>query len=598
MALDNRRGPAGMFEQRNMVVAIAISLAILLGFQFLYEAPRHRQGEQQAQQTTTTTVQKPAEHAVPEAGSVSIPGAPETTAEAGPDRETVLSEVPRVAIQTPALTGSLSLAGGRLDDLILRRYHETVNPDSPMITLLSPVGSGDAYYADFGWVTADSAVAVPGPDTIWTADKEVLTPDSPVTLTWDNGAGLRFERTVAVDDNYMFTVTRRVVNETGEPVKLSPYALISRTGTPKTLGYYILHEGPIGVFDGTLKEVKYKTLKSDGDIKVSSTGGWIGITDKYWQAVLIPQPDEQVSARFLYTGNEALDKYQTDYLGAPLTVPANGDAEIMGRVFAGAKIVTLLDEYREKFNIANFDLSVDFGWFYFLTKPFYYALHFLRGVTGNFGIAILLMTVAIKLLFFPLANKSYKSMAKMRKLQPKMMELRERFGDDKQRLNQEMMALYKREGANPVSGCLPIVIQIPVFFSLYKVLFVTLEMRHAPFFGWIHDLSARDPTSVLNLFGLLPWAPPDLGPLSILNLGAWSLIMGFTMFMQQKINPQPPDPMQAKIMMALPIVFTFVLAHFPAGLVIYWSWNNLLSITQQVVIMKRQGVPIGRPAKT
>jgi YidC/Oxa1 family membrane protein insertase len=589
-------------DQRNLILAIVLSVAILLSFQFLVVAPPGPTPEGGTPQTTqqaekTTQAPPPATAGAPvppeTAGQHAAPSAPPEAV-----RQELISAGPRVRIETPTLKGSISLVGGRVDDLTLTRYHETIEPNSPQIVLLSPAGSAHPYFADFGWTAAAHDVAQPGPNTLWRASGNVLTPDKPLTLSWDNGAGLRFEQIYTVDRDYMFTVTQRVVNEGGQPVTLSPYGLISRTGTPKVLGYYILHEGLLGVFNGTLKEVDYSDLRKSGTIQQKTTGGWLGITDKYWLVALIPNQDKPVGARFVHDDKGGIDKYQADFLYNGVTVQPGASAEATSRLFAGAKVVKLLDMYRDQGGVARFDLSVDFGWFYFLTKPLFYALHYISGVTGNFGIAILVLTVAIKLLFFPLANKSYTAMAKMRRLQPEMMQLRERFKDDKQRLNQEMMALYKREGANPMSGCLPIVIQIPVFFALYKVMFVTIEMRHAPFFGWIHDLSARDPTSIVNLFGLMPWDVPALGPLQVINIGAWPLVMGLSMFLQQRLNPQPPDPVQAKIFMFMPIIFTFLLAQFPAGLVIYWTWNNMLSIAQQWVIMKRAGVAIGRKAGT
>jgi YidC/Oxa1 family membrane protein insertase len=410
-----------------------------------------------------------------------------------------------------------------------------------------------------------------------------LTPTSPVTLTWDNAQGLVFSRTISVDKNYMFTVRDSVRNTGQDPVKLLPYGLISRTGTPHVAGYYILFEGLIGYLDGALQEVKYSSLTPDKPLDYASNGGWLGFTDKYWLTALIPPQSEAIKSRFTHTVDGGVDRYQTDYLGPEVTIAPDGTTESTTRFFAGAKEVNLLDAY-EASGIPLFDHAIDFGWFYFLTKPIFLTLQFFDRLLGNFGLAILLLTFCVKLLFFPLANKSYNAMSKMKLLQPEIQKLRERFPDDKARQQQEMMALYKRVGANPLAGCLPIVIQIPVFFSLYKVLFVTIEMRHAPFFGWIHDLSAPDPTSFANLFGLLQFAPPH-----ILMIGAWPLIMGLTMFLQQKLNPQPVDPVQARMFMFLPIVFTYMLASFPAGLVIYWAWNNLLSIAQQWTIMHRAG---------
>ncbi|MGQ9365635.1 membrane protein insertase YidC [Azospirillum sp. ST 5-10] len=573
-----------MTDQRNLLLAIVLSIAILLGFQFLYEAPKVQQRQAElAQQQTTTQTEQPA----------GVPSAPGTAPGAPRDRAQLIAEQfaegQRARINTPSLHGSVNLVGGRIDDLTLADYHVTPDPASPEIVLLSPLGANDAYFAEFGWVPADRSVPTPAPDTRWTVQGQpTLTPDSPLTLTWDNGQGLVFERTIAVDKEYMFTVTQRVRNTTDQPARLLPYALASRHGTPHTSGYYILHEGPLGVFDGSLTEVDYGDLKSEGKtITKQTTGGWIGITDKYWLVTLVPGKEQQVTARFLYNQRGSEDRYQVDLMGGTVEVAPGTTVEDTTRLFAGAKEVKLLDAYAEQYGITNFDLAVDFGWFYFLTKPFFYALDFLAGTIGNFGVAILVFTVCVKLLFFPLANKSYHAMARMKKLQPKMQELREKFDDDKARLNQEMMALYKREKVNPMAGCLPILIQIPVFFALYKVLFVTIEMRHAPFFGWIHDLSAPDPTTIFNLFGLIPWDPPHM-----LMLGAWPLIMGVTMWLQQRMNPAPPDPVQQKVFAFLPIVFTFMLASFPAGLVIYWAWNNLLSVAQQWVIMRQDGVKL------
>ena len=581
-------------DQRNLLLAIVLSLAILLFFEFYFAPPPDQQQleQQQAEQLGGGEAPQPLDPSLPQP-----PGGPQVEQTSpGLSRDQALSAGQRLTIESPTLSGSIALDGGRLDDLTLTRFNETVDPSSDNIVLLHPSGSELPYYTDFGWATTDRGVAVPNAESRWRASGGPLAPGRPVTLSWDNGQGLRFERLIEIDENYLFTVTQRVFNSGDRDLALSPYGLVSRSGTPDVLGFYILHEGLIGVFEGTLKEVDYDELQDDGVVEQSTTGGWIGITDKYWMVVLIPDQAKTVSTRFVHNLRNGGDKYQSDYLYEALTVPAGGSAEVTSRVFAGAKEVLLLDAYRDELGIAEFDRAVDFGWFYFLTKPLFYALHYMADLSGNFGVAILLLTVAIKIVFFPLANKSYVSMAKMRKLQPEMLKLRERYAEDKQKLNQEMMALYKKEGANPMSGCLPILIQIPVFFALYKVLFVTIEMRHAPFFGWIQDLSARDPTSILNGFGLMPWDAPFLGAFDIVNLGVWPLLMGISMYLQQLLNPQPPDPIQAKIFLFMPIIFTFLLASFPAGLVIYWTWNNLLSILQQAVIMKRAGVPLGRGA--
>jgi YidC/Oxa1 family membrane protein insertase len=591
-------------EQKNLILAIALSLAIILSFQFLLPTP---EAPPQPAPGTTTGVTAEGDVTVPQIPGAEMPGVAVPGAAPAINRDEALAAVPRLRIETPLLTGSLplnvsgSVTGGsrsvgllRIDDITLTKYRETLDPESANIVLLSPKGTGKSYFADFGWATTDANVALPEEGALWQADKEVLRPGEPVTLTWDNGVGLIFEQVLSIDEHYLFNVTQRVINNGDQPVSLAPYGLISRSGTPDVLGFYILHEGLLGVFNDALEEIDYSDLQADGRMVESSTGGWLGITDKYWLVALAPDQKKGFEGHFVHSGTSG-DRYQADFIYQEiLSVPAGGTGEVGNRLFAGAKEVMLLDEYRDEGGISRFDLPVDFGWFYFLTKPIFYALHYINGQVGNFGVAILILTVLIKLLFFPLANKSYRSMAQMRKLQPEMVKMKERFGDDKQRLNQEMMALYKKEKVNPMSGCLPILIQIPVFFALYKVMFVTIEMRHAPFFGWIQDLSAADPTSVLNLFGLLPWGVPELGAFEPLNLGVWPLLMGISMFLQMRLNPQPPDPIQAKIFALMPIMFTFLLAQFPAGLVIYWTWNNMLSMLQQAVIMKRAGVPIGR----
>jgi YidC/Oxa1 family membrane protein insertase len=587
-------------EQRNLVFAVIASIVILIGFQYFYELPRQRAHQAELERQAVLTQQQVATTAPSGGGTLPAPGAspaaPAATAPAAPaDRATVIARGPRLTIASPRLAGSISLVGGRIDDLTLVDYHETTDRRSPNIVLLSPPGSHDAYYVDYGWVSTDPSVKLPGPDTAWQPSGGTLTATQSVTLTWDNGQGLKFTRTFAVDDNFMFTVRQKVENAGDKAVTLFPYARVLRSGMPKTSGYYILHEGPLAVIDGHLVDsVGYKDVVKAGAIDYDSTGGWIGITDKYWLVSLIPDQKDAVKARFAHELQQGTDLFQADFreAGGAQLAPG-GSVETGSRLFAGAKEVRLLDRYRDELGIPLFDRAVDFGWFYFLTKPIFFLLDYLNGVVRNFGIAILLLTVAIKLLFLPLANRSYRAMSKMKALAPEMTKLRERYKDDKAKLNSEMMALYKREKVNPAAGCLPILIQIPVFFSLYKVLFVTIEMRHAPFFGWIKDLSSPDPTSILNLFGVLPWAVPDLsafGPLHLISIGVWPIIMGITMFLQQKLNPAPPDPVQARIFMLLPVIFTFMLGQFAAGLVIYWAWNNLLSIAQQRFIMWRMGV--------
>ena len=574
-----------MTEQKNLILAIVLSIGIILAFQFFYELPRVERQQEAARQQASQQAAAPAQPGgtvTPQPGGIGagVGGAPAAVTAAPPAG-------PRVAIDNGRLHGTVGLTGNRIDDVTLADYHLTVDPTSPDVALLKPAGNADAYFGEFGWVPGDAAAGllVPDSSTPWTSDSTRLTATSPVSLSWDNGQGLLFGHKVAVDDNYMFSVTRSVTNNGAVPVVLHPYALLSRWGTPHTLGYYILHEGPIGVLDAKLHEINYSDLQEDGAVELASTGGWLGFGDKYWLAALVPDQQDNIKAKFSYAPHDGQPRYQIDYIGAPVTVAPGSTVSFTDRMFTGAKEVDKLDGYADSLGIPLFDRAVDFGWFYFLTKPIFHVLDFFYRLVGNYGVAILLLTLLVKILFFPLANKSYRAMSQMKKLQPEMMALRERYGDDKMKMNQELMALYKREKVNPMSGCLPIIVQIPVFFALYKVLFVNIEMRHAPFFGWIQDLSAPDPTTIFNLFGLIPWDPPHF-----LMIGVWPLLMGVTMFLQTKLNPQPADPIQAKVMLMLPVMFTFLFATFPAGLVIYWTWNNILSITQQWVIMKRMGV--------
>jgi YidC/Oxa1 family membrane protein insertase len=585
-----------MIDNRNMVLAVVLSIAILVGFEMFFSKTRptppsegqtqsnlasptnksdaltNRPGPQTPKNITTTQSQS----------TPIIPGIP--LVNQTNSRLKVLKQAPRIKINTPSLHGTISLLGGRIDDLTLANYRETLDPNSDEILLLIPKGDPKAYYAEFGWVSSNNK-NMPGPGTLWKADRNTLSPEQPVTLTWNNGEGLKFSRIFSVDEQYMFTVTQTVTNTGGKSETIYPYGLISRRTTPEVSGFYIIHEGLMGVGDSTLKEIDYSELQEQGQIKGTTTGGWLGITDKYWMTALVPDQKNEIKTRYYYRKESGDDVYQVDYLSDALTVDPGGSVVAENKLFAGAKQVSVMDAYNETLNIDRFDLTIDFGWFYFLTKPIFYALLYINNIVQNFGVSIIILTIFIKLVFFPLANKSYTSMSRMKKLAPQMASLRERFGDDKQRLNQEMMELYKKEKVNPASGCLPILIQIPVFFALYKVLFVNIEMRQAPFFGWIKDLSAADPTSIFNLFGLIPWAPPDF-----LIIGVWPLIMGASMYLQQKLNPQPADPMQAKIFQFLPIMFTFLLARFPAGLVIYWAVNNVLSMGQQWIIMKRMGI--------
>jgi YidC/Oxa1 family membrane protein insertase len=584
-----------MLENRNLFIAIAMSVVILVGWEYFLGAPQRQKAElvseQQRIERGTETPGSPNVDA-PQAG---IQTPPPVAANPGATREQAIGTSQRVALDTPRLHGSINLTGGRIDDIELKDYRETVEPDSPNIVLLSPSGSPQPFYAEFGWVAGQGTqAALPGPRTVWTPEGTgTLTPDTPVVLTWDNGAGLQFRRTIAVDPDYMFTVTDTVQNAGGAAVTLHPYALVSRHGRPKVAGYYVLHEGMVGYLgDDGLQEIKYSTLEEDGTRTYQANRGWLGMTDKYWATALIPPGGQSFTGRFAATA-AAVPSYQSDYMLGERTVEPGATTEVSSRLFAGAKETQIIDSYGETLGISNFDLMIDWGWFYFLTKPMFWLIDFFFHLVGNFGVAILIVTVLVKAVFYPLASKSYASMSKMKLIQPELVALRERFKDDKAAQQKAMMDLYKAQKINPAAGCLPILIQIPVFFALYKVIFITIEMRHAPFFGWIQDLSAPDPTTIFNLFGLLPWDPgqlPLVGP--FLLIGIWPIIMGITMLIQMRLNPLPPDPTQAMLFTWMPVFFTFLLASFPAGLVIYWSWNNLLSVLQQATIMKRQGVKI------
>ena len=562
-------------ETRNLVAAISLSMTVLIGYQLFFVDVKK---DQYKQEMITENVGDSSNIPIPSNENSGILNTENT-------KSVAIKTVPRVSLMSKEISGSISLRGARIDDVTLTQYRETLDPESTLINLLLKSNERNPYFIEFGWSSPDG-VKIPNGKTLWKASKQILSPDTNVTLSWDNGEGVVFYQDISIDDTFMFTVNQRVKNNSKNLITLYPYGLIRRTGEPDTTRFFVLHEGPLGVFDGTLSEKNYEDLEDAGkkgiNIKPLEAGGWIGLTDKYWLTALLPDQKEIFNFTYRHL-NSSGGQYQTDFLGKAIKIQSNSQGEFLSRAFAGAKRLTLFDDYEERFNIKHFDLAIDFGWFYFLTKPFFYALSWANDYLGNFGLAILAITVLVKLVFFPLANKSYKSMAKMRNLAPEIKKLRERVGDDRQKLNQEMMNLYKKEKVNPAAGCLPILVQIPVFFALYKVLFVSIEMRQTPFFGWIKDLSVADPTSILNLFGLLPYSTSMLP--DFLNLGVWPLLMGVTMFLQQRLNPTPPDPIQAKIFAWMPVAFTFLLATFPAGLVIYWTWNNLLSICQQWLIM-------------
>ena len=579
-------------DNRNIIIAIVLSVAIIVAWQYFYAQPmleeqRQEVADQRAQQDGQTLEQP----TIPSAEGELRPPTVEALPDGRQSREEAIAATPRLAIDTPSVVGSINLQGGLIDDLRLKNYHTTVQPGSPMVTLLSPANAPGGYFVDHGWTAAPgSNLQVPQPQTIWTApEKAVLTPDNPVTLTWTNEADVTFRRTISVDNDYLFTVQQEVVNNSDDTAVLYPYSRVKRQGLPKLVNVYIVHEGLIGIFDEVLKEVDYSDIQEAVEpMTFDTTGGWLGITDKYWAATVIPDQETAVAATFRHSVEAGQEVFQADYITKePLTVQAGSTASVESLVFAGAKVVDTVNRYAEQHDIVLFDRLIDWGWFPFLTQPLFWLLSHFRSWLGNFGLAILATTVLVKMVFFPLANKSYMAMSQMKKLQPEMMKIKERFADDRMKQQEAMMALYKKQKVSPLSGCLPVVVQIPVFFALYKVLYVTIEMRHAPFYGWIQDLSAPDPTSLFNLFGLIPFQPPQM-----LMIGVLPILMGITMWVQMKLNPTPPDPIQAKLFNLMPLIFTFILAPFPAGLVLYWTWNNLLSITQQYIIMRRQGVEI------
>ena len=584
-----------MEDKRNLFTAIGLSLLVLVGWQyfvtprFVTPKPAPIETQQDGNPASVPQASTPQAQAVPQAPPPGTTAATPTSVTQEISREDALKSSPRVTIHNDHLSGSIALKGARFDDLTLTSYRETTAPNSPNIVLFSPSRTTGGFYADFGLLPgAASAGETPNADTLWQAGGNELTPTTPITLTWTNPQGVEFKREIAVDDDYMFSVTDTITNHAAQPLSIYPYAAVVQQGTPHVAGYYVLFEGLLGYIGDTgLQEWTYAKLDKEGVKSYSGTGGFVGITtDKYWAAAVIPDQAKAYDARFIATTTGA-KAYQADLREGELGVAPGASVSTSRKLFAGAKVVQLVDNYERELGIKSFDLIIDWGWFYFITKPLFKVIDYFYRLLGNFGLAILLVTVLLKGLFFPLASKSYASMAKMKAVQPQLKELQERYKDDKPKLQQEMMALYKRERINPVAGCWPMLIQIPVFFALYKVIFTTIEMRQAPFYGWIYDLSAPDPTSVFNLFGLIPFTPPHL-----LMLGAWPLIMGVTMFVQMKMNPEPPDPAQKMMFTWMPLIFTFMLSSFPAGLVIYWSWNNTLSVLQQGFIMKKHGVKI------
>ena len=566
-----------MKEQGNLLLAIVLSLLILLGFQYFFESPKLEkevEKKKQLKQTEDSLKNNLANLEDEVVGYLELDDA--------------LNKNERIKIDAPRLQGSISLKGIKIDDLTFKDYKETLDEDDKLVTLFKPGSTKGGYFSNFGWIKAssDENFDLPNDQTVWSTNSKKITNKKSATFSWTNNQGIQFEQEILVDEDFMFTIKQKIINNSNKDISLIPVGKISRTDTPETLGFFILHEGPIGVVDNVLEEIDYKDLKKNiRPIEYNSKGGWFGITDKYWLATIIPDQSSNVIARYQFYTKNNKEKYQVDFKGGIVEIPSNKSITIKSLLYAGAKEIKLLDKYEKEYSIPRLDFAIDFGWYYFLTKPFLYILIFFKNISGNFGVSIILLTLLIKLIFFPLANKSYVAMQKMKELQPQLLRIKETYKNDKVKLNQEMMALYKREKVNPAAGCLPIIIQIPVFFALYKILFVSLEMRHAPFYLWIQDLSVADPTSILNLFGLLPYDPNFLP--KMVNIGIWPLIMGISMWIQQKLNPQPTDPMQAKIFKFLPIFFTFILAPFPSGLVIYWTANNVLSMAQQILIKQR-----------
>ena len=562
-------------DNRNLVLAIVCSALLVIGYQIFYELPKQQALEEQA-----LLEQKDLILTAPEQTSNN-----EKIAETS-IQQTEIVNAPRITIDTPSIEGSISLAGARIDDIVLKNYTKTLDENSSKIRFFNRIDDTKPYFAEFGWIGSEE-INLPNSTSIWNANQSVLQPGKPVTLSYET-TSLKFTRVFEINEDYLIKITDKVKNTGLSDTTLYPYGLVRRTGLPKVDGLFILHEGPIAVINEELKEVDYNDLIDDGDEIISSEidGGWIGITDKYWLAALIPDQKDRSEFAFRYS-KKSTGQWQSDWRGSAKILSSGSEIETTSHLYAGAKKLALLDKVEEDIGAYRFDLAIDFGWFYFLTKPFFYTLNWLSKYLGNFGLAIIGLTIIIKILFFPLQNGSYRSMAKMRALQPKLTELRERYKGDQQALNKAMMEMYRSEKVNPAAGCLPIFIQIPVFFALYKVLYVTIEMRHAPFYGWINDLSAKDPTSILNLFGLLPYSVQNWPIPDFFQLGVWPIIMGASMWLQFRLNPTPPDPIQARIFAWMPVIFTFLLATFPAGLVIYWTINNLLSIGQQWLIMRQ-----------
>ena len=557
-----------MENQKNLILAVVFSIIVLVVFDTFFAPKRPDLENKTIEQDSAVSIEEK-----------NIP----IISDKFKSEDKNLVQEKRIAFDMKRLRGSINLYGATLDDIVLKDYFESLDDSEKNVRLLKREGAPSPYFLRMGWASTNRNLKFPDKNTLWSSDKKSYVEGQKIVLSWDNGQGLNFIRKISFDDNFLISVEDLVENNSEEKVKITNFTYLQRKNYRPQNKFFILHEGPLGVFNDTLKEVSYDDIEENNEIIETTTNGWIGYTDHYWQVAIFPDVKEKFKARFKNIKSSD-NSIQVDYINEDLRlVEPNSSITSKSYIFAGAKEVPLIDNYIEELGVNKFDLSVDFGWFYFLTKPLFYALNYISLSVGNFGIGIVILTILIRIILFPLANKSFKSMNAMRILTPEIQRIRERYKDDKQKMNQEMFAMYKEKKINPAAGCLPILIQIPIFFALYKVLFVSIEMRHAPFFGWIKDLSAPDPTSIFNLFGLIPWDPPIF-----LTIGIWPIFMGLTMYLQQKINPPPPDPLQAKIFMMLPFIFTFLLATFASGMVIYWTINNILSIGQQYILLKKQ----------
>ena len=551
-------------DTKNVLFAVILSTVVLVFWSTFFEPPPIETNVTNNQETINE--------------EVSSPSIEEKETNNEIKRSDAITKTKRIKVENQNIKGSISLQGAIIDDIVFKNYKKDLDSETK-VTFLNPKNSTNEYFIETGWASGgNDKIKLPLDNTAWNVKgNNILTPGSPITLEWNNNEGLIFTKKIELDDKFLFKIKQSIKNNSNKAFQFYPYAQISKKGKPEGRQIYILHEGFLGVFGDELKEEDYDDIEKE-KFTITATKGWLGITDKYWLTAIVPEKGKEFKAEFISKDK----KYRANYIiKEPSILNPGGLITNEINTFVAAKEVAVIDEYAEKLGIEKFDLAIDWGWFYFFTKPLFFVIDYFFKLTGNFGIAIVIITALIRLIFFPLANYSFKSMAKMKMLQPEMVRLKELHKDDKVKLQQEMMALYKREKVNPVSGCLPVLIQIPFFFAIYKMLYVTLEMRHQPFFGWIKDLSERDPTSVFNLFGLIPWDPP-----TFLMIGAWPILMGISMFIQQKLNPTPPDPIQAKIFMFFPIFLTIILAPFPSGLVVYWTVNNILTITQQWIIMR------------